>query len=190
MILQLRHSTGDGGELWSRPLGCWQRFYASPWSLTEPAVRGLNFSVDRLVRRIAVAWLSAIYAGARHWLLVGSIAAFVRIRRDTLGEPWRITDRHSFCGDDRAGILLEPMADQVTLLGGWDARRMGLGTVLSLRRAEQRPGCKRTLVCDSSFRWAAMEWRLDRAGRQHLCDPYHGVNRARRLDRLGPKWAT
>jgi hypothetical protein len=29
--------------LWTRPLGCWQRFGASAWSITQPAVRGLRF---------------------------------------------------------------------------------------------------------------------------------------------------
>jgi hypothetical protein len=29
--------------LWTRPLGCWQRFRASPWSLTQPTARCLRF---------------------------------------------------------------------------------------------------------------------------------------------------
>jgi hypothetical protein len=32
-----------GGRLSTRPVGCWQRFDASAWSLTQPAVRGLRF---------------------------------------------------------------------------------------------------------------------------------------------------
>ena len=43
MILRLNRSTGLVGGLWSRPLGFWQRFRASSWSLTQPAVRGLRF---------------------------------------------------------------------------------------------------------------------------------------------------
>src|ERR1035441_4029522 len=43
MILRLTRSTGLVGGLWSRPLGCWQRFRASSWSLTQPAVGGLRF---------------------------------------------------------------------------------------------------------------------------------------------------
>ena len=43
MILRLNRSTGPIGGLWTRPLGCWQRFRASSWSLTLPAVRGPGF---------------------------------------------------------------------------------------------------------------------------------------------------
>src|SRR5271167_300289 len=38
MILRHNRSTRLVGGLWSRPLGFWQRFRASSWSLTQPAV--------------------------------------------------------------------------------------------------------------------------------------------------------
>jgi hypothetical protein len=57
-----------------------------------------------------------------------------------LAKPWRIPDRHYCCGSRWTGVLLESMADHVTLLGCWVACRMGLGPVLYLRSAGQRPG--------------------------------------------------
>jgi len=81
-------------------------------------------------------------------------------------------------------FLLEPMADQVALLGGGTARWLELVSVLSLWSTRQRPGGERAPVCDSPFGRADMEWRPDRAGRQRLYDSYFGSHRARCVDRL------
>src|ERR1700693_395371 len=97
---------------------------------------GFGLFADGLIRGIALARLFAIYADAGHWLLGGSIASFHRIRCVPFAEPGRITDSNSLCGRDRADVLPESMADQVALLGSRPARRMGLGSVLSLWRVQ------------------------------------------------------
>jgi hypothetical protein len=95
----------DGQMLHGR--GAWS--YVLQW--------GLAFLLTACSRNRS--WrLSAIDALVGYWILVGSIGAFVWIRCLTFAESRRITDRHSFCCWDRDGVLLEPMADQVTLLGG------------------------------------------------------------------------
>src|SRR5580692_8054307 len=126
---------------------------------------GSRFSAHGFARGVAFARLSTIYSDARRGLLVGRGAAITGFRRHTSAQPWRIADRDSFCRGRWSGVLLEPMADQVALLGGGTPRWLGLVSVLSLWSTRQWPGDERTPVCDSPFGRADLEWWPDRAGR-------------------------
>src|SRR5579862_2059766 len=150
---------------------------------------GYRFSVHSLVRGVAFARLSTIYADARRGFLVGRGAAITSFRRHASVQPWRIADRDLLCRGRRSAVLLKPVANQVALLGGGTARWLGLVSVLSLWSTRQRPGGERTPVCHSPFGRPDMEWRPDRAGRQSLRAPNHGHHRAGRVDRVEPKWA-
>jgi len=93
---------------------------------------GCRFSAHSLVRGIAFARLSTIRADARRGFLVGRGAAITGFRRHASAQPWRIADRDFFCRGHWSGVLLEPMADQVALLGCGTARWLGLVSILSL----------------------------------------------------------
>src|SRR5580704_14953231 len=100
---------------------------------------GSRFSAHSLVRGVAFARLSTIYADARHRFLVGCGAAITGFRRHASAQPWRIANRDFLCRGRRSAVLLEPVADQVALLGGGTACRLGLVSVLPLRSTRQRP---------------------------------------------------
>src|ERR1700745_2783677 len=86
---------------------------------------GYRFPADRLVRGVAIARLSAIYAGPRRGFLVGSRAAITCLRRYASTQQWRIADRDfSVVG---AGLLFclslwltKSLYWAVGLHAGWD----------------------------------------------------------------------
>src|SRR5580704_17266729 len=147
---------------------------------------GSRFSAHSLVRGVAFARLSTIYADTRCRFLVGCGAAITGFRRHASARPWRIADRDFFCCGCRSAVFLQPVADQVALLGGGTARWLALVTVLSLWSSRQRLSGDRALVRDSPLGWADLEWWPHRARRQYLCGPDHGNHCARFVDRLEP----
>ena len=138
--------------------------------------------------------LSALYADARpcgnlsirlqdapqrgDGLLDGSHSPVDPLRPRPRLQPRRVPHRSPLRGPRLAGLLPEPLAHRLALVGHRLPCCVGLGPVVPLRSRRQRDRHSVPPALDASRRQAAAERRNDRAGGQRLRPADPGVDRA------------